>query len=113
MLVRPGGCRVNARLPTVGDKTDDRHGEPIKNLEGYLKATTDGTDLDAGDSHVGTGVETHHGGRPGSSVAPRVRLGSCAASSRTSRSTGNSGDSSVFRPSASMSSPHLHGGVPR
>jgi microcystin degradation protein MlrC len=41
---------------TVGGKTDDLHGDPIENLDGYVKAITDGTYVNTGDSHQGKGV---------------------------------------------------------
>jgi microcystin degradation protein MlrC len=47
--------------PTVGGKTDDRHGDPIEDLAGYVKAITDGTYVNAGDSHQGKGVEKRMG----------------------------------------------------
>lgn len=47
--------------PTVGGKTDDRHGEPIEDLDGYVKAITDGVYVNTGDSHQGKGVEKRMG----------------------------------------------------
>ncbi|MFB6219581.1 MAG: M81 family metallopeptidase, partial [Halobacteriaceae archaeon] len=47
--------------PTVGGKTDDRHGDPIEDLDGYVKAITDGVYVNTGDSHQGKGVEKRMG----------------------------------------------------
>lgn len=46
---------------SLGGKTDDRHGEPIEDLEVYIKAITDGVFTNTGTSHSGTGVENHMG----------------------------------------------------
>ena len=42
---------------TLGGKTDDRHGDPIENLDGYVKAITDGRYVNTGTSHSGKGVK--------------------------------------------------------
>ncbi|OIB55279.1 M81 family metallopeptidase [Natrialba sp. SSL1] len=39
---------------TLGGKTDDRHGEPIKDLDSYVKAITDGEFLNYGPKGTGT-----------------------------------------------------------
>lgn len=44
---------------TLGGKTDDMHGEPIKAVDGYVKAITDGEFLNTGP--MGTGTENHLG----------------------------------------------------
>lgn len=41
----------------VGGKTDDRHGETITDLDGYVKAITDGRYVNTGTSHSGRGVQ--------------------------------------------------------
>lgn len=46
---------------SLGGKTDDRHGEPIEDLDVYVKAITDGVFTNTGTSHSGTGVENHMG----------------------------------------------------
>jgi microcystin degradation protein MlrC len=46
---------------TIGGKTDDRHGEPIKDVEGYVKAITDGRYVNTGTSHMGAGVQNDLG----------------------------------------------------
>jgi microcystin degradation protein MlrC len=46
---------------TVGGKTDDRHGEPIEDVDGYVKAITDGRYMNTGTSHMGKGVENDIG----------------------------------------------------
>jgi microcystin degradation protein MlrC len=50
------GERVTVDL---GGKTDDRHGEPITELDGYVKAITDGEFHNTGP--MGTGSENHLG----------------------------------------------------
>jgi len=51
---------VGERLTaTVGGKTDDRHGEPIADVDGYVKAVTDGRFTNTGP--MGTGTETNLG----------------------------------------------------
>ncbi|WP_227380279.1 M81 family metallopeptidase [Haladaptatus halobius] len=44
---------------TIGGKTDDLHGDPIENVEGYVKAITDGEFVNTGP--MGTGSENHLG----------------------------------------------------
>ena len=44
---------------TLGGKTDDRHGEPIEGVEGYVKAITDGRFRNTGP--MGTGTESRLG----------------------------------------------------
>jgi|AntDeeMinimDraft_4_1070355.scaffolds.fasta_scaffold01308_8 microcystin degradation protein MlrC len=44
---------------TVGGKTDDMHGEPIENVDGYVTAITDGEFVNTGP--MGTGGENHLG----------------------------------------------------
>lgn len=46
---------------TIGGKVDDRHGEPIRDVTGYVKAITDGTFVNTGTSHTGTGTTTRLG----------------------------------------------------
>ena len=41
---------------TLGGKTDDRHGEPIEDLDVYVKAITDGVYTNTGTSHTGSGI---------------------------------------------------------
>ncbi|MDR9431683.1 MAG: M81 family metallopeptidase [Natronomonas sp.] len=41
---------------TLGGKTDDRHGDPIEDLDVYVKAITDGVFTNTGTSHTGTGL---------------------------------------------------------
>lgn len=49
---------VGERLTTtIGGKTDDKHGEPIADLDGYVKAVTDGRYVNTGTSHSGYGVQ--------------------------------------------------------
>jgi Uncharacterized conserved protein len=43
----------------LGGKTDDRHGDPIEDLDGYVKAITDGEFQNTGP--MGTGSENHLG----------------------------------------------------
>jgi Uncharacterized conserved protein len=50
------GERVTVDL---GGKTDDMHGDPIENLDGYVKAITDGEFENTGP--MGTGSENHLG----------------------------------------------------
>lgn len=42
---------------TLGGKTDDRHGDPIEEIDGYVKAITDGKYVNTGTSHSGKGVK--------------------------------------------------------
>lgn len=44
---------------TLGGKTDDMHGEPIEDVDGYVAAITDGTFVNTGP--MGTGSENHLG----------------------------------------------------
>lgn len=44
---------------TLGGKTDDMHGDPIKDVDGYVKAITDGEFVNTG--AMGTGSENHLG----------------------------------------------------
>jgi microcystin degradation protein MlrC len=44
---------------TMGGKTDDLHGDPIEDVEGYVKAITDGEFVNTGP--MGTGSENHLG----------------------------------------------------
>lgn len=44
-----------------GGKTDDRHGDPIADLDVYVKALTDGVFTNTGTSHTGTGLVNHMG----------------------------------------------------
>lgn len=46
---------------TLGGKTDDRHGAPITDLTGYVKAITDGRYVNTGTSHSGKGVQNDIG----------------------------------------------------
>lgn len=46
---------------TVGGKTDDRHGAPIEDLNGYVKTITDGRYVNTGRSHSGKGVQNEIG----------------------------------------------------
>jgi microcystin degradation protein MlrC len=46
---------------TMGGKTDDAHGEPIEDLEVYVKAITDGRYVNTGTSHTGYGVQNDLG----------------------------------------------------
>lgn len=46
---------------TVGGKTDDRHGAPIEDVDGYVKAITDGIYYNTGTSHSGRGVRNEIG----------------------------------------------------
>lgn len=46
---------------TVGGKTDSLHGAPIEDLEGYVKAITDGRYVNTGTSHSGYGVQNDIG----------------------------------------------------
>lgn len=53
---------VGSRVTTdVGGKTDDLHGEIIKDLNGYVKAITDGRYVNEGTSHSGYGVQNDIG----------------------------------------------------
>jgi len=49
------------RTVTVGGKTDNNHGEPIEDLEVYVKAITDGRFTNTGTSHMGYGVQNDLG----------------------------------------------------
>lgn len=46
---------------TLGGKTDDNHGAPIEDLDGYVKAITDGRYVNRGTSHSGKGVQNDIG----------------------------------------------------
>lgn len=46
---------------TLGGKSDDRHGEPIENLDAYVKAITDGRYVNTGTSHSGYGIQNDLG----------------------------------------------------
>ncbi|WP_433632777.1 M81 family metallopeptidase [Halomicrococcus sp. NG-SE-24] len=46
---------------TIGGRTDDRHGEPIADIDGYVKAITDGIYRNTGTSHSGKGVQNDIG----------------------------------------------------
>lgn len=46
---------------TLGGKSDDYHGAPIENLDGYVKAITDGRYVNRGTSHSGKGVQNSIG----------------------------------------------------
>lgn len=65
------GERVTVDL---GGKTDDRHGDPIEDLDLYVKAITDGEFRNTGpmgtgsESHLGTGVHVQCGHEDGVSV---------------------------------------------
>ncbi len=45
----------------IGGKTDDNHGETIKDVDGYVKAITDGRYVNTGTSHSGKGVQNDIG----------------------------------------------------
>ena len=45
----------------VGGKTDDRHGETVTDIDGYVKAITDGRYVNTGTSHSGRGVQNKIG----------------------------------------------------
>jgi microcystin degradation protein MlrC len=45
----------------LGAKSDDRHGEPIENLNAYVKAITDGQYVNTGTSHSGYGIQNDLG----------------------------------------------------
>ncbi len=48
---------VRARVqPDIGGKTDDNHGDTLENVDGYVKAITDGVFTNTGTSHMGQGV---------------------------------------------------------
>lgn len=49
----------NRTRVTLGGKTDDLHGVPIKDIKGYVKAVTDGTYINRGE--MATGTETKLG----------------------------------------------------
>lgn len=51
----------NRVTTTIGGKTDDRHGDPIENVDGYVKAITDGRYVNTGTSHSGKGVQNDIG----------------------------------------------------
>ncbi|WP_313693468.1 M81 family metallopeptidase [Halorarum halobium] len=51
----------NRVTTTIGGKSDDRHGEPIADVDGYVKAITDGEYVNTGTSHSGKGVRNHVG----------------------------------------------------
>jgi microcystin degradation protein MlrC len=46
---------------TLGGKTDDQHGDPIEDLDVYVKAITDGRYVNTGTSHEGYGVQNDLG----------------------------------------------------
>ena len=46
---------------TLGGKSDDRHGDPIENLDVYVKAITDGRYVNTGTSHSGYGIQNDLG----------------------------------------------------
>lgn len=46
---------------TLGGRTDDKHGEPIEDVHGYVKAITDGRYVNTGTSHSGKGVQNDIG----------------------------------------------------
>lgn len=46
---------------TIGGKTDDEHGDPIEDVDGYVKAITDGKYVNTGTSHSGKGVKNDIG----------------------------------------------------
>jgi microcystin degradation protein MlrC len=52
------GSSLTVRL---GGKTDDQHGEPIEELDVYVKAITDGRYVNTGTSHEGYGVQNDLG----------------------------------------------------
>lgn len=53
---------VRSRVETsIGGKTDDRHGDPIEEVDGYVKAITDGRYVNTGTSHMGAGVQNDLG----------------------------------------------------
>jgi microcystin degradation protein MlrC len=52
------GNRVTLDL---GGKVDDRHGEPIRGVDAYVRAVTDGVYENTGTSHSGRGVENRVG----------------------------------------------------
>lgn len=52
------GSRVSI---DVGGKTDDKHGATIEDLDGYVKAVTDGRYVNTGTSHSGHGVQNDIG----------------------------------------------------
>ena len=51
----------NRVTTTIGGKSDDRHGEPIEDVDGYVKAITDGRYVNMGTSHSGQGVQNDIG----------------------------------------------------
>ncbi|QLG61055.1 M81 family metallopeptidase [Halorarum salinum] len=51
----------NRVTTTIGGKSDDRHGEPIEDIDGYVKAITDGRYVNTGTSHSGQGVQNDIG----------------------------------------------------
>lgn len=57
---RTAGVGSTLRI-TLGGKTDNRHGEPIEDLEVYVKAITDGRYVNTGTSHSGHGVQNDLG----------------------------------------------------
>lgn len=53
---------VRSRVPTsIGGKTDDYHGATITDVDGYVKAITDGQYVNTGTSHSGKGVKNDIG----------------------------------------------------
>ena len=54
------GAGVGERVTvTIGGKTDDRHGDPIEDVDGYVKTITDGEFVNTGP--MGTGIRNHLG----------------------------------------------------
>lgn len=51
----------NRVITDIGGKSDDRHGAPIADVDGYVKAVTDGQYVNTGTSHSGRGVENDIG----------------------------------------------------
>lgn len=53
---------VGNRVTTdIGGKTDDRHGDTLEDVDGYVKAITDGRYVNTGTSHSGKGVQNDIG----------------------------------------------------
>ena len=46
---------------TIGGKSDDKHGDPIEAVDGYVKAITDGKYVNTGTTHSGKGVQNDIG----------------------------------------------------
>lgn len=51
----------NRVTTTIGGKSDDRHGDPIEDVDGYVKAITDGRYVNTGTSHSGQGIQNDIG----------------------------------------------------